>query len=429
MHNTIQKILCTTLLLSMGLLYVPSVFSVAGDVQLDVSTGGQIIGSALITNKFTDAANSAYYLDPAASTTSLTVAGNVGIGTTEPGTALSVNGIISGNTGNLRLQATGTGTGSTGTGSIYFLNSSGTTKGRLDTGVSTATGGTITYSGGYTYHTFTGSGTFTPPSGGSIEYLVVAGGGGGGRDNYSTGTRGSGGGGAGGLKYGTGHAVTATPYTVTVGAGGAGGSVDAEVGVVGSNSVLDTITANGGGGGGGNNAGGTALAPTAGGSGGGGGHGHTGAAGNAGEGFAGGNGYAGASYDGGGGGGAGAVGANGVDGAAGNGGAGLNTYSAWATATSTGVSGYYAGGGGGKAAGGTEGSGGAGGAGLVWKELVQLAQLTRVVVVVVAVLLMVVLAAQVSSLLDISPRVHLLDMVLSTLAPPIPHPLTWRNIM
>ena len=94
MHNTIQKILCTTLLLSLGLLYVPQVFSVAGDVQLDVSTGGQIIGSALITNKFTDAANTDYYLDPAASTTSLTVAGNVGIGTTGPGEKLEVTGNI-----------------------------------------------------------------------------------------------------------------------------------------------------------------------------------------------------------------------------------------------------------------------------------------------------------------------------------------------
>jgi hypothetical protein len=47
----------------------------------------------------------------------------------------------------------------------------------------TATGGTITYSGGKTIHTFTSSGTFSfDASGlpGTVEYLVVAGGGGGG---------------------------------------------------------------------------------------------------------------------------------------------------------------------------------------------------------------------------------------------------------
>jgi len=40
-----------------------------------------------------------------------------------------------------------------------------------------ATGGTITYSGGYTIHTFTSSGTFTPNGSGIVEVLVVAGGG------------------------------------------------------------------------------------------------------------------------------------------------------------------------------------------------------------------------------------------------------------
>ena len=47
----------------------------------------------------------------------------------------------------------------------------------------TATGGTITYSGGMTIHTFTSSGTFTvltAPASPTVEALVVAGGGGGG---------------------------------------------------------------------------------------------------------------------------------------------------------------------------------------------------------------------------------------------------------
>ena len=44
-----------------------------------------------------------------------------------------------------------------------------------------ATGGTITTSGSYTYHTFTSSGTFTPTKAGkSVDILVVAGGSGGG---------------------------------------------------------------------------------------------------------------------------------------------------------------------------------------------------------------------------------------------------------
>ena len=110
----------------------------------------------------------------------------------------------------------------------------------------TATGGTITCSGNFKIHTFTGPGTFTVTcvgnAGGSntIDYMVVAGGGGGGgsaRSFYS-----SGGGGAGGYRESPGAAsgcysvsplgtapaaalpVTATGYPVTVGAGGGGGT-------------------------------------------------------------------------------------------------------------------------------------------------------------------------------------------------------------
>ena len=56
----------------------------------------------------------------------------------------------------------------------------------------TATGGTITYSGGKTIHTFTSSGTFTVLTAGAaatVEALVVAGGGGGG--NYAGGAGGA----------------------------------------------------------------------------------------------------------------------------------------------------------------------------------------------------------------------------------------------
>jgi len=54
-----------------------------------------------------------------------------------------------------------------------------------------ATGGTITYSGAYKIHTFTGSGTFTPSGAMKVEVFVVAGGGGG-YDNSNGSAGGSG---------------------------------------------------------------------------------------------------------------------------------------------------------------------------------------------------------------------------------------------
>ncbi len=98
------------------------------------------------------------------------------------------------------------------------------------------TGGTITYSGGYTIHTFTSSGTFTPPSAMNVETLVVAGGGGGGQDY-------GGGGGGGGVIYNPSFAVTAQAYPITVGNGMA-------TETQGQNSVFSSLTAVGGGAGG-----------------------------------------------------------------------------------------------------------------------------------------------------------------------------------
>ncbi|MBI2068577.1 MAG: hypothetical protein HYT67_00505 [Candidatus Yanofskybacteria bacterium] len=61
-----------------------------------------------------------------ANTTLLSIASSSGL--------FSIKGTLTALTGNnLKLQASGTGTGSTGSGSIYFLDSSGTTKGRLGT--------------------------------------------------------------------------------------------------------------------------------------------------------------------------------------------------------------------------------------------------------------------------------------------------------
>ena len=68
---------------------------------------------------------------------------------------------------------------------------------------------------------FTESTTWTPPTGvTSVDYMVIAGGGGGGMsDGFGSA------GGAGGFQSGTGLSVTpSTPYTIIVGAGGAGAS-------------------------------------------------------------------------------------------------------------------------------------------------------------------------------------------------------------
>ena len=176
-------------------------------------------------------------------------------------------------------------------------------------GTAKATGGSVSYYGGKTIHTFTSSGTFATTSDWSaadVEYVVVAGGGGGG------GTHGAGGG-AGGYKTGT-TPIGAHPVstTIQVGAGGIAGYGFGATGVdtpgeQGTPSYFGTpITSTGGGeGSGGNNpAGGD------GGSGGGGSGNGTASPGPAnppGQGNPGGNGSAG---QGAGGGGAGAVGSN-----------------------------------------------------------------------------------------------------------------------
>jgi len=138
-----------------------------------------------------------------------------------------------------------------------------------------ATGGTITCSGDYRIHTFTGPGTFcvssigNPVGSDSVDYLVVAGGGSGaGGDN---GVRG-GGGGAGGYRESSGAAsgcytrsplgacvsalpVSVTGYPITVGGGastpGPNNPINSPAGAgnQGSNSIFSTITSTGGGGG------------------------------------------------------------------------------------------------------------------------------------------------------------------------------------
>ena len=123
--------------------------------------------------------------------------------------------------------------------SLYGLAALGTTPAIAPK----ASGGNIIdFDGTYWIHTFLSSGTFTPQVGLSCDLLVVAGGGGGGKFI-------GGGGGAGGFRTSTGFSVaSATNYSVTVGAGGAGGTP--YFGISGSNSIFSTITSTGGGGGG-----------------------------------------------------------------------------------------------------------------------------------------------------------------------------------
>jgi hypothetical protein len=136
----------------------------------------------------------------------------------------------------------------------------------------TATGGTITTSGGFKYHTFTSSGTFQVTAGsGLVEVFVLGGGGAGGGDASGLTFYAGGGGGGGGL-YNPAYYVEVSSYTVTVGAGGTPNVLSNGYGGDGSNSVFGNITALGGGGGSrGNSDSSTTFVGRDGGSGGGGG--------------------------------------------------------------------------------------------------------------------------------------------------------------
>jgi hypothetical protein len=236
--------------------------------------------------------------------------------------------------------------------SLYGLAATGTTPAIAP---KASGGNVIDYDGTYWIHTFNTNGTFTPQIGLTCDYLVVAGGGGGG-STYG------GGGGAGGYRTSIGGSplsLSATGYTVTVGAGGAGiASGQANSAGNGNNSVFSTITSTYGGGGGND------VSPRNGAAGGSGGGGAiaTGGAGNLGgfspvEGYAGGTGASPGNYGSGGGGGSSVVGTNGTTTTGGNGGAGTANSISGSSVT------YAGGGGGGTFQGGTRGTGGAGGGG------------------------------------------------------------------
>ena len=244
-----------------------------------------------------------------------------------------------------------------------------------------ATGGSVTTSGDFKIHTFTGPGTFCVSAAGSacgsntVDYLVIAGGG-------SGGGRYGGGGGAGGYRESPGTAsgsysvsplgaapavalpVPAQAYPITVGAGGAESASDPnpggsnQPGNKGNNSVFSTITSTAGGSGASQGYEGPGPAYNGGS---GGGSGHTGPAGtgntpptNPAQGTSGGTGIASPYYMAGGGGGATVAGSNAPPSGGGAGGAG-------ATSSINGTPTARSGGGG--AGGSTYNSPGAGGAG------------------------------------------------------------------
>ena len=183
------------------------------------------------------------------------------------GLTLSPNGTdkIRGIAGGASLTTEGQGT------TIIFVDS---TQGWIDVIDSTASltgndnlvasGGTVTTSGDYKIHSFTGPGTFSvsqvsqTAADNVVSYLVVAGGGG------SAGSNWVGGAGAGGfrefrgtnsgcyavspLNGSTPITVTATNFPITVGGGGAGGAGSpAADGVVGNVSTFSTVSSAGGG--------------------------------------------------------------------------------------------------------------------------------------------------------------------------------------
>ena len=135
------------------------------------------------------------------------------------------------------------------TGSTFSLYGVAAT-GATPTIAPKATGGNmVSTDGTYWYHTFFTSGTFTPQTALTCDYLVVAGGGGGGSSN-SVGGRGAGGGGAGGYRHFTSQLFAAnTSYTAVIGAGGAPSTQ-------GSATSFNSISATGGGYGGASDVGG-----------------------------------------------------------------------------------------------------------------------------------------------------------------------------
>ena len=229
-----------------------------------VTIGVDVDWQSVITSNTTMVANRGYFVNTTSGAISMTLPASAAIGDTiaikdYAGTFASNNLSILRNSHNIQGNANNS-VIKTARASLVLVYVDAT-KGWLFTdehnvadlqaaNFTAATGGTVTTSGDFKIHTFTGDGNFVVSSVGnapvpgagpnSVDYLVVAGGAGG--SGW-----GRGGGGAGGFRTSYPSpagviAVTATTFPITVGAGGSGTSN-------GSNSAFSTITSAGGGGG------------------------------------------------------------------------------------------------------------------------------------------------------------------------------------
>lgn len=266
---------------------------------ITIGTSGQTVAlaSGASSSGFGATYNGAINWDTTAKTTTVTAASGVGyfINTTSGAVTVNLPAGSAGsvvalsdyagtwNTNNVTLNANGS-EKIGGVAAPASLNTQGqsvtfvyvdSTRGWVNVGDATyvtgatyvaATGGTITTSGNYKIHTFTGPGTFTvtstasSPTNNVVDYLVVAGGGG---------SSAVSGGGAGGFRASSGTAtgcytagpapltsgvsaipVTATSYPITIGAGGPSSGSLGSSGGPGTPSTGLGITSTAGGGGG-----------------------------------------------------------------------------------------------------------------------------------------------------------------------------------
>jgi len=163
--------------------------------------------------------------------------------TTYPGTEIVAS--LWSNTNAITSVTLGIGGTTFAAGSTFSLY--GVATAAVVSGVKATGGDVVATDGTYWYHAFRSSGTFTPSSTLSCDVLQIAGGGGGG---YNI----AGGGGAGGVSYLAAQSLSATGYSVTVGAGGVRGTSNTlgTQSTNGNNSQFASLTAAVGGGYGGN---------------------------------------------------------------------------------------------------------------------------------------------------------------------------------
>ena len=249
------------------------------------STGEVSWDTTVKTGDFTGVSGVGYFINTTGGVVTITLpsspsAGNV-VAVSNYNNSASTNKITVARNGSNIIGAASDFTIAKGNSAVQFIYVDGTvgwqtvftgTPSDVQNTFVVATGGTITTSGDFKIHTFTGPGTFNVTSAGTssgsttVDYMIVAGGGSGGCGRLSA-TCASGGGGAGGWRASSGTAsgsytagpgpltspVSALPvsvqgYPIVIGAGGA--SAASTVSNNGSPSSAFGLTSTGGGGGG-----------------------------------------------------------------------------------------------------------------------------------------------------------------------------------